>query len=189
MLWALRAVVGCTGLVSSGVLALGLARDVVTAVGDDARQAEPAVCETTTPAVANQMATAVAAPTEPVAETPRPAKWPPARTALKPRRQRPTTTVHRTYRVTAYADWGVTASGKTVGVGQCAAPADIPFGARVYIPALGREFVVTDRTAPRFRHNTVDVFMPGDQNCREFGRRYLKCEIRLPTKARTPARG
>jgi 3D (Asp-Asp-Asp) domain-containing protein len=173
VLWALRAVVGCAGLVSSGVLALGLARDVVTTVGDDGREAELVVSETTSPEI---MPAA-----EPRPETPVPAR--PAGAPASRSRSPHTATLHRTYRVTAYADWGVTASGKQVGVGQCAAPIDIPFGAKVYIPALKREFVVTDRTNRRFRHNTVDIFMPGDQNCREFGRRYLKCEIRLPSKS------
>jgi 3D (Asp-Asp-Asp) domain-containing protein len=179
VLRALRAVVGCTGLVSSGVLALGLARDVVTAAGQDQRQAGSAAHESS-PALAPQVQPEM---TPPPAPSPAPAAHIPP-----PQRQRPTT-FHRVYRVTAYDDWGVTASGRQVGVGQCAAPADIPFGARVYIPALRREFVVTDRTHPRFRHNTVDLFMPGEDNCRQFGRRYLKCIIRLPaTKTRNPER-
>lgn len=91
--------------------------------------------------------------------------------------------VYRIYRVTAYCDRGLTAAGVASGVGQCAAPADIPFGARIYIPALGRTFVVTDRTARRFRHNTVDLFIPDRAECKRFGRRYLRCEITLPTQA------
>jgi 3D (Asp-Asp-Asp) domain-containing protein len=43
--------------------------------------------------------------------------------------------------------------------------------------------VVTDRTHPRFRRNTVDIFMPGEQQCLNFGRKYLKCEITLPGAA------
>jgi 3D (Asp-Asp-Asp) domain-containing protein len=96
------------------------------------------------------------------------------------RRQRGTRKIERICRVTAYADRGVTASGVHVGVGQCAAPGDIPFGAEVYIPELGRTFVVTDRTHRRFRHNTVDVFIPSKKLCREFGRRYHECEFTLP---------
>ncbi|MBU0641408.1 MAG: hypothetical protein KKB50_21315 [Planctomycetes bacterium] len=87
--------------------------------------------------------------------------------------------VYRICRVTAYCDRGKTASGVPSGVGQCAAPGDIPFGATVYIPALDRSFVVTDRTARRFRRSTVDIFIPGGQACREFGRRYLECEFTL----------
>jgi 3D (Asp-Asp-Asp) domain-containing protein len=90
--------------------------------------------------------------------------------------------IRRVCRVTAYCDWGLTASGRRVGVGQCAAPAFIPFGSRVYIPALGRSFVVTDRTHPRFRRNTVDIFIPSEGRCRDFGRRYLKCEFTVAAR-------
>jgi 3D (Asp-Asp-Asp) domain-containing protein len=92
------------------------------------------------------------------------------------------TAVHRVYRVTAYCDRGLTAAGVRSGVGQCAAPAAIPFGSRVYIPALRRTFIVTDRTAKRFRHNTVDLFIPDREACLEFGRRYLECEIAFPVE-------
>jgi 3D (Asp-Asp-Asp) domain-containing protein len=86
----------------------------------------------------------------------------------------------RILRVTAYCDRGLTAAGVPSGVGQCAAPADIPFGSRVYIPSLGRTFIVTDRTARRFRHNTIDIYMPEREACKRFGRSYLECEITFP---------
>lgn len=89
--------------------------------------------------------------------------------------------VRRMYRVTAYCDRGITASGVPAGVGQCAAPADIPFGAHIYVPALDRTFVVTDRTAPRFRHNTVDLFIPAREACLKFGCEYLECHVIIPT--------
>jgi 3D (Asp-Asp-Asp) domain-containing protein len=91
--------------------------------------------------------------------------------------------IHRICRVTAYCDRGLTAAGVPSGVGQCAAPADIPFGSRVYIPTLGRTFIVTDRTARRFRHNTVDLFIPDRGKCKIFGRRYIECEITIPRDA------
>jgi len=86
----------------------------------------------------------------------------------------------RVYRVTAYCDRGVTAAGIAAGPGQCAAPADIPLGSIVYIPALDRTLVVTDRTHRRFRHNTVDIFIPDRAACLRFGRKYLECEIYVP---------
>ena len=95
--------------------------------------------------------------------------------------------LYRVCRVTAYCDRGLTAAGVPAGVGQCAAPIDIPFGAHVYIPVLERAFVVTDRTARRFRHNTVDIFLPQRRKCLEFGRQYLECEITLPDQ--TPRYG
>jgi len=88
--------------------------------------------------------------------------------------------VRRTCRVTAYCDNGITASGVWSGVGQCAAPSSIPLGSTVYVPALGRRFVVTDRTHRRFRHNTVDIFIPSEYQCLKFGRKYLECEFTLP---------
>ena len=88
--------------------------------------------------------------------------------------------VRRICRVTAYCDRGTTASGVPSGVGQCAAPADIPFGSKVYIPALDQTFIVTDRTAKRFRHNTVDIFITTRKACLEFGRDYLECEFTIP---------
>jgi rare lipoprotein A len=89
---------------------------------------------------------------------------------------------YRVCRVTAYCDRGLTAAGVPSGVGQCAAPADIPFGSRIYIRALDRTFLVTDRTAKRFRRNTVDLFIPDCRECKTFGRQYLECEIAIPTK-------
>ncbi len=89
--------------------------------------------------------------------------------------------LYRVCRVTAYCDRGTTASGVPAGMGQCAAPADIPFGSIVYIPALDQRFVVTDRTHRRFRRGTVDIFMPNARQCRNFGRHYLECEITLPS--------
>lgn len=86
----------------------------------------------------------------------------------------------RTFRVTAYCDRGITAAGIESGYGQCAAPADIPFGSRIFVPELGQTFVVTDRTHRRFRHNTVDIFMPVRTDCLKFGRHYLECEVSLP---------
>ncbi|HMQ16603.1 MAG TPA: hypothetical protein PKC49_11580, partial [Phycisphaerae bacterium] len=86
----------------------------------------------------------------------------------------------RVFRVTAYCDIGLTASGVPSGVGQCAAPADIPFGSRIYVPELDATFVVTDRTHKRFRHNTVDLFIPSKSRCLEFGRHYLECVILAP---------
>lgn len=117
-------------------------------------------------------ASAVAVPTRTVESAGRPDSG--------PGQQANRRVVRRVYRVTAYNDRGLTASGVWSGVGQCAAPADIPFGARVHIPALGRTLVVTDRTHRRFRSNTVDIYMPGYEQCRSFGRRYLECVVEFP---------
>lgn len=99
-----------------------------------------------------------------------------------------TRSVSRVCRVTAYCDSGVTASGKWTRVGHCAAPADIPLGSTVYIPALNRSFEVTDRTAKRFRHNTVDIYMPSRGACVNFGRKYLRCEFTIEEAGNRGAR-
>jgi 3D (Asp-Asp-Asp) domain-containing protein len=91
--------------------------------------------------------------------------------------------LYRVCRVTAYCDHGTTASGVESGVGQCAAPQDIPFGSLVYIPELRRTFVVTDRTHRRFRLNTVDIFIASEDECLEFGLNYMDCEFMLPPDA------
>ena len=88
--------------------------------------------------------------------------------------------IHRVCRVTAYCDRGTTAAGTQAGVGQCAAPGDIPFGTVVYIPALDRTFVVTDRTHKRFRKSTVDLFVPGCRDAKEFGLNFFEVVFVLP---------
>lgn len=88
--------------------------------------------------------------------------------------------VRRVCRVTAYTDRGTTAAGTQSGVGQCAAPGDIPFGTIVYIPALDRTFVATDRTHKRFRKSTVDLFMTNNRAAKEFGLNYFEVVFILP---------
>jgi 3D (Asp-Asp-Asp) domain-containing protein len=85
----------------------------------------------------------------------------------------------RLLRVTAYADHGVTASGQLTRPGTCAAPAGVPFGSRVYVPRVGW-LTVTDRTARRFRHNTIDIFMPSRADCVRFGVRFVPCAVQAP---------
>ena len=82
--------------------------------------------------------------------------------------------------LSAHASRDTRTAGVPAGLGQCAAPADIPFGSKIYIPALGETFVVTDRTHERFRRSTVDLFMPSKAQCRNFGCQYLECEITPP---------
>lgn len=94
----------------------------------------------------------------------------------------------RVCRVTAYHDRGTTASGVQSGIGQCAAPGDVPFGSKVTIPALGRSFIVTDRTHKRFRNNTVDLFIPSREACFEFGVHYLEVIVVPPDEGAWPSR-
>lgn len=83
----------------------------------------------------------------------------------------------REYRVTAYCDRGVTASGFLAGPGTCAAPAGVPFGSVVFVPALRSAYVVTDRTAIRFRHNTVDVWRSTRRECFRVGASRSTCVV------------
>jgi 3D (Asp-Asp-Asp) domain-containing protein len=94
----------------------------------------------------------------------------------------------RVCRITAYHDRGTTASGVQSGIGQCAAPGDVPFGSKVTIPALGRSFIVTDRTHKRFRNNTVDLFIPSREACFEFGVHYLEVIVVPPEQDAWPSR-
>lgn len=88
--------------------------------------------------------------------------------------------LYRICRVTAYHDIGTTAAGVPSGVGQCAGPGDLPFGTKIFIPALNKTLIVTDRTHKRFRNSTVDIFIPSRAECIQFGRHYLEVEITLP---------
>lgn len=189
----LQAAIGLTGLMCSAALTLGLVSpaldpsslELLEPVMPESIQAMLPVETGSTPNHYSQTAQRIArnapAPTEseyaPVALQPRPGES----TAVE--------RVYRVCRVTAYCDRGTTASGVRSGVGQCAAPGDIPFGAIVRIPALGRSFVVTDRTHRRFRRSTVDLFIPSQRECRRFGRQYLECEIIIPESvSRAPRR-
>jgi 3D (Asp-Asp-Asp) domain-containing protein len=179
-----HALIGWAGLICSAILALGLASELATAGGTPDPAPPPALVEPSVEAespIDGEIDLSVVSGESPEALTPEKGTQPgtaPARTPAPPRPHR--APLRRVYRVTAYNDQGITASGRPVGVGQCAAPVDIPFGAQVHIPALGRTFVVTDRTHPRFHHNTVDVFIPSEPLCWKFGRRYLECVIVLP---------
>lgn len=79
-------------------------------------------------------------------------------------------------RVTAYHDRGVTASGRWTKSGQCAAPSWVPFGSIVVV--AGREYVVTDRTAKRFRRNTVDIWLPTHAECVKHGVKWQTVTIK-----------
>ncbi|KLU61451.1 cell wall-binding protein YocH precursor [Peptococcaceae bacterium CEB3] len=75
---------------------------------------------------------------------------------------------------------GITASGAPVEEGvTIAAPPQIPFGTRIFIPALGRTYTVTDRGGA-IRGDHLDLYMNSRARAIKFGRRRLKVEIRLP---------
>lgn len=80
--------------------------------------------------------------------------------------------------VSAYCHSGNrTASGVWPQVGHAAAD-HLPFGTRVTLPD-GRVLTVTDRFGGGF-DNRLDIFMNSEQECWQFGRRWLKCRVEIP---------
>ncbi len=169
-----QSLTGLLGLVCSALLAVGLVADDSSRALTSPIEKQPATAiAPLLQAVEHVSAANIARAMPIVAELAAPAD---VNAELASRQA----SMYRVCRVTAYCDRGTTASGVHSGLGQCAAPADIPFGSQIYVPALDRTFVVTDRTHRRFRRSTVDIFMPTRSQCREFGCDYLECEIALP---------
>ena len=91
-----------------------------------------------------------------------------------------------TLQTTAYCETGnPTASGVMPQVGMCAVDRIngqwIPFGTRIRIidQNVGiHELVVTDRFGDG-RSNCLDIFMPTEAECWQFGRRVLRCKIEM----------
>ena len=96
-------------------------------------------------------------------------------------------TIIVTLNVSAYCHSGnSTASGVMPAVGQCAVDRIngqwIPFGSKIRIidQNVGiHELVVTDRFGDG-RSNCLDIFMPTESECWQFGRRSLVCEVEMP---------
>ena len=91
-------------------------------------------------------------------------------------------------RVTAYTNHdrgmngkGVTASGEHAVEGRTMAADDsMPFGAEIYIPALGKTFTVTDRGSA-IHGDRLDLFMESREAAVRFGVQYLEVFVRYPT--------
>ena len=88
-----------------------------------------------------------------------------------------------TLNASAYCHTGnPTASGVMPQVGHCAVDKIngqwIPFGT-VIKTEDGRTLVVTDRFGDG-RSNCLDIFMETEQECWEWGRRYVECKVELP---------
>ena len=88
-----------------------------------------------------------------------------------------------TLQCTAYThSTNPTASGVMPQVGHCAVDKIngqwIPFGT-VIKTEDGRTLVVTDRFGDG-RSNCLDIFMPSESECWQFGRRNLVCEVEIP---------
>ena len=86
-----------------------------------------------------------------------------------------------TLNASAYCDRGITASGEYVREGICAMDnlngVLVPFGAKVILPN-GKVLIVKDRFGAN-HNNHLDIWMPTEAECWEFGRQNLVCRIEL----------
>ena len=83
---------------------------------------------------------------------------------------------------TAYCDRGITASGEPVREGICAVDRIngvlCPFGTKIILPD-GRLLIVKDRFGAN-HNNHLDIWMASENECWNFGRRWLRCRIKMP---------
>lgn len=87
-----------------------------------------------------------------------------------------------TLSATAYCETGnPTASGVMPQVWHCAVDkingVTVPFGSKVHLPD-GRVLTVTDRFGGNY-DNKMDIFMPTESECWQFGRQWLGCRIEV----------
>jgi 3D (Asp-Asp-Asp) domain-containing protein len=85
-----------------------------------------------------------------------------------------------TYRATAYAQSGVTASGEITHRHVVAADPDIlPLGSRIKIRRAGRysgEYVVAD-TGAKIQGRRLDIYMPSEAACKKFGTKLVRVRV------------
>src|SRR5947209_4481556 len=84
------------------------------------------------------------------------------------------------YRATAYAQSGVTASGELTHRHVVAADPDIlPLGSRIKIRRAGKysgEYVVAD-TGGKIQGRRVDIYMPSETACKKFGSKLVRVKV------------
>ena len=88
-----------------------------------------------------------------------------------------------TLSASAYCHTGnPTASGVMPQVGMCACDKIngewVKFGTRITLPD-GRALTVTDRFGDE-RNNALDIFMQSENECWQFGRKFLECRVEIP---------
>jgi len=85
-----------------------------------------------------------------------------------------------TYRATAYAQSGVTASGELTHRHVVAADPDIlPLGSRIRIRRAGKysgEYVVAD-TGAKIQGRRLDIYMPSEAACKKFGSKIVRVKV------------
>ena len=88
-----------------------------------------------------------------------------------------------TLECTAYCDRGITASGEYVRDGICAVDRIngvlVPFGTKITLPD-GTVLTVKDRICGGQYNNKLDRWIKNEDECWQFGRRFLKCRIETP---------
>ena len=87
-----------------------------------------------------------------------------------------------TLNASAYCDKGITASGEYVRDGFCAMDklngVLVPFGSKVILPN-GKVMIVKDRFGAN-HDNHLDIWMPNEDECWQFGRQNLVCRVEIP---------
>ena len=83
-----------------------------------------------------------------------------------------------TVSATAYSGDTVTSTGKVPKVGRTIAvdPKVIPYGTRVYIPALGQTYIAED-CGGAIKGNKIDIFMSSEEKCISWGVRNIEIQI------------
>lgn len=88
-----------------------------------------------------------------------------------------------TLNCSAYADRGITASGQPVQDGFCAVDRIngvlVPFGTKITLPD-GTVLTVKDRICGGQYNNKLDRWIKNEDECWQFGRRNLVCEVIFP---------
>ena len=86
-----------------------------------------------------------------------------------------------TLNASAYCDKGLTASGEYVRQGFCAMDklngVYVPFGSKVILPN-GTELIVKDRFGAG-HDGHLDIWMPTESECWQFGRQNLLCKVEM----------
>ena len=82
-----------------------------------------------------------------------------------------------TVSATAYSGDSITSTGTTPKFGTIAVdPSVIPYGTRVYIPALGGVYVAED-CGGAIKGNKIDIFMASESACNSWGVRSIEIQI------------
>lgn len=86
-----------------------------------------------------------------------------------------------TLNCSAYCDRGITASGEPVREGVCAVDRIngvlVPFNTKIILPD-GRVLIVKDRFGAG-HNNRLDIWMENENDCWQFGRKNLVCEVEM----------